>query len=155
MESAIKVFIDLKNETIEFEKPETFLNHIDVSLIFNSAEQFNNLSFSASLTCENSSVEQSFPKNGMQYQGTSGGTLEKIYFEITQNTDYQLDINVQHDGKFFKNSLVFKTEYPCENTGWTWNGNAWQSPIAYPEDGKLYVWNNDKENWELSQNQPQ
>jgi hypothetical protein len=33
---------------------------------------------------------------------------------------------------------------------WTLNENyLWQSPVAYPEDGEQYVWNENRKEWEL------
>jgi hypothetical protein len=39
---------------------------------------------------------------------------------------------------------------PQNYKGWVLNENTcqWESPIPYPEDGKSYYWNEEKENWE-------
>mgnify|MGYP001429376358 FL=1 len=34
---------------------------------------------------------------------------------------------------------------------WTLNSNTclWESPVAYPEDGQLYTWNEETQQWDL------
>lgn len=34
---------------------------------------------------------------------------------------------------------------------WTWSNGQWISPISYPKDGKMYSWNEEKINWELTE----
>ena len=30
---------------------------------------------------------------------------------------------------------------------WTWNGSTWEAPVAYPDDGGEYVWDEDAGEW--------
>jgi hypothetical protein len=38
---------------------------------------------------------------------------------------------------------------PNSNPSWVYNAesNQWQPPTAYPDDGKVYDWNEDTTNW--------
>jgi hypothetical protein len=40
---------------------------------------------------------------------------------------------------------IFVTPQPFPS--WTRNGSLWDAPIAYPNDGKLYDWNEDLGAW--------
>jgi len=32
---------------------------------------------------------------------------------------------------------------------WTWSQGQWNAPVAYPDDGSRYVWNEENLNWEI------
>lgn len=38
----------------------------------------------------------------------------------------------------------------CYNSGWIFKREswAWEPPVAYPQDGKFYEWNNESESWD-------
>ena len=36
---------------------------------------------------------------------------------------------------------------PQPYPSWTWNGTAWEAPVAYPDDGGEYVWDEDAGEW--------
>jgi len=40
---------------------------------------------------------------------------------------------------------------PKPYNSWTLNTNSclWEAPVAYPNDGKLYIWNEDELRWDL------
>ena len=42
---------------------------------------------------------------------------------------------------------IFITPQPYPS--WIREGSFWKPPIAYPTDGKFYVWNEDEQTWNL------
>ena len=53
---------------------------------------------------------------------------------------YSFDANAQPDGAFFA---------PQPYPSWTLNTQTyqWQSPVPYPTDGKMYVWDEATQSW--------
>tara|TARA_Y100000004_G_scaffold50498_1_gene55650 strand:+ start:1713 stop:2087 length:375 start_codon:yes stop_codon:yes gene_type:complete len=67
-------------------------------------------------------------------QHLNGGTpFRKNYAGIGYTYDYARD------------AFIPPKPYPS----WTLNSNTclWEAPVAYPEDGKLYIWNEENQNW--------
>lgn len=152
MDSLIEIYVDLEKEKFTFKRSQAFFDHLDVSLIFETTDElfFDNLKFDISISNTEYNKTESFPPPGIKYEATQGGTFQRAYFEIKRGIDYKLEISLQNAGKFLKDSMMFKADIPESiNAGWIWDGNQWQSPIPYPTDGKLYIWNNDEKNWVL------
>ena len=38
---------------------------------------------------------------------------------------------------------------PAPYPSWTWANNAWQAPVAMPDDGQPYTWNEEAQTWDL------
>lgn len=36
---------------------------------------------------------------------------------------------------------------PAPYPSWTWNGQQWQSPVPYPDDGGMYQWDETAGQW--------
>lgn len=95
---------------------------------------------------------------------------EKFNYEYTEPQDdegYQwiidnLDgtwIKTSYNGSIRKNFASVGYKYdkkldafipPQNYSGWILNKDTckWEAPVAYPEDGKSYFWNENTENWE-------
>lgn len=43
------------------------------------------------------------------------------------------------------NKYIQPSEYPS----WQYNGDAWESPVPYPNDGEEYVWDEPSTSWLL------
>ena len=153
MESIITASIDLRNQSIEFEKSDNFSDHLYVSVKIktDSVVMLNDtLSINARLVSEKGAFEDFVPKMGEVYDQTSGGVFHKFYFDIVCKIAYTLELDFQFDGKLIKGKLDFIADPPpCPNAGWIWQDDSWKSPVPYPTDGKLYLWNNEQTNWVL------
>lgn len=85
-------------------------------------------------------------KQGIEY-------LKSIHGEDTiwVQTSYNAKIrkNFAGVGYFYdKQNDAFIAPKPFES--WVLNSQyIWNPPIEYPNDGKKYMWNEDKKNWEL------
>ena len=50
-------------------------------------------------------------------------------------------------GDFFQG--IFRIPAPYQS--WVWDGTEWTAPIDYPQDGLLYVWDEETTSWIESQ----
>jgi hypothetical protein len=41
---------------------------------------------------------------------------------------------------------------PQPYVSWTRNKGVWEAPVAYPDDGEFYNWNEEDLNWDLIEN---
>jgi hypothetical protein len=87
-------------------------------------------------------------RGGMHYQPNSNipsedqsKSLRKNYAGIGFQYDQQRDAFIPPKPVEFPSFIL--NEQTC----------LWEAPIPYPNDGKLYNWNEQNQTWELSQNQ--
>lgn len=52
---------------------------------------------------------------------------------------------------YVTDSLIEKTNIKPYDS-WIWSGEKWESPIKYPNDGKVYLWNESEVNWQIHNN---
>jgi hypothetical protein len=72
---------------------------------------------------------------GAWIQTSYNGSIRKNYAGIGFTYD------------FIKDAFIA----PKPHSSWILNEQSyvWESPIAYPTDGQLYIWNEENDNWEL------
>lgn len=88
-----------------------------------------------------------------------GKTPEEWYGEFRG----QKCVRTSYNAKIRKNYAGIGFSYDSENDwfqapqpypSWTLDNNAqWQPPIAYPNDGNFYTWNEDAKEWTLIENE--
>tara|TARA_R100001510_G_C7495380_1_gene101351 strand:+ start:136 stop:489 length:354 start_codon:yes stop_codon:yes gene_type:complete len=78
-------------------------------------------------------IQTSYNTFGNKHQ--LGGTpLRKNYAAVGGNYD--------KEGDFFYDEQPFPSWLLSKDTG------LWEPPVSYPDDGKEYVWNEDKKSWD-------
>ena len=87
-----------------------------------------------------------------------GNIREQVCKRTSYNTRGGAHIN---DGTPFRKNYAgigFTYDYardafipPKPYNSWTLNANTclWESPVAYPDDGQLYTWNEETQQWDL------
>ena len=98
---------------------------------------------------------------------TDGSTNWEIHYgnireQVCKRTSYNT-----RGGAHINNGTPFRKNYagvgytydygrdafipPKPFDSWTLNSNTclWESPVAYPEDGQLYTWNEETQQWDL------
>jgi len=87
-----------------------------------------------------------------------GNIREQVCKRTSYNTRGGAHIN---DGTPFRKNYAgigFTYDYardafipPKPYDSWTLNANTclWEAPVAYPEDGQLYTWNEENQQWDL------
>jgi len=86
-------------------------------------------------------------KQGITYISTDQFLLlsERVFWKADDEISFVIKVN-DITKKF--NLTVPRPEQPYKS--WTWKDGIWTPPVAYPEDGKKYVWNEEKLNWVLN-----
>lgn len=126
--------------------------YTDLSIGFTNNESvviFVNLNFGFTLSSNDGILEtQSYPPDGLTYIQTDQEYLviHRINFQPEKN--YSLFLWVENNGIRSEYTYNFVTPRPAQPyPSWIWNGTTWESPVNYPEDGKIYTWDEDTISW--------
>src|SRR6056300_824808 len=100
-----------------------------------------------------------FNRTGDLYKRTSYNTRGGIHYDPETNepsADQSKAFRKNYAGTGFtydKTRDAFIPPKPYES--WTLNEETclWDSPVPYPENGKMYTWNEQTQTWELLENQ--
>ena len=121
--------------TIGDEKTNEDLNHeIDLT------------NFSVVITEKNNEfLPISFPEAGVYLKSTDQFFLfsERISWNVDDVITFTVKIG-ELEKEF--TYTVPRPEQPYPS--WTWSNGQWNAPVAYPDDGSRYDWNEEKLNWE-------
>jgi hypothetical protein len=117
--------------------------------------EFDNLSFGYELRDSSSSMisQGSYPPEGTEYVNTEADEsqwMECIKILTNPETDYVLHMWCVNGGNRFEKDFSFTTPRPTQPfASWTWDSSnlEWVSPTPYPDDGKLYDWDEDTTSW--------
>jgi hypothetical protein len=89
-----------------------------------------------------------YPPPGVRYVRSDQAYLVVQRLNLKPEQTYTLFLWAENDGKRFEKDFEFTTPKPIQPyPSWTWDGEKWNPPVPYPEDGKLYTWNEDLLNW--------
>ena len=70
--------------------------------------------------------------------------------QVCKRTSYNSKIRGTYAGIGFTYNEaedIFITPQPYRS--WTREGSFWNPPIAYPTDGKKYIWNEENQTWDI------
>jgi hypothetical protein len=86
-------------------------------------------------------------KHGITYISTDQYLLlsQRIFWKAEDEISFVIKVN---DITKEFNLTVPRPEQPFKS--WTWKDGRWTPPVPFPEDGKMYEWNEEKLNWELN-----
>ena len=73
----------------------------------------------------------------------------EIRGQVCKRTSYNSNIRGTYAGIGFSYNVeedIFVIPQPFPS--WTRNGSFWEAPIPYPNNNKIYVWNESNINWE-------
>lgn len=112
--------------------------------------EFNDLKFGYELRQgENIKKYGSFPPSNVRYVRSDQQYIvtERLVFESEKT--YTLWLWCENDGKRFEKEFEFTTPRPAQPyDSWLWDGEKWNPPVPYPDDGNVYKWNEDLQEWE-------
>ena len=122
--------LDLRGETISFD---------DLRFGFTAKDGDNIIS------------ERTYPPDGVKYICSDQEVLET--FRLEWQADMVIDIDVwqeQTTGRVEGSHQVTVPRPPQPYPSWTWNSEtlSWDAPIPYPDDGKVYEWNEAEQRWD-------
>jgi hypothetical protein len=127
-------------------------NYADLFISFTNEApivEFKNLRFGYELKQEgNIKKYNMFPKAGARYIRSDQPYLvvERLHFKPDQT--YTLFLWAENGGKRFEKEFEITTPRPKQPyPSWIWNGERWNAPTPYPEDGLRYRWNEETQTW--------
>lgn len=89
-----------------------------------------------------------FPLPGCKYVCSNQEHLISERLNLQPETEYEIYLWMENDRKSFDKSVIFTTPRPQQPySSWSWDGENWNSPISYPDDGGYYTWNEEIQNW--------
>ena len=135
-----KKFFFFENENREFDIG--FLNGNEDIVIFD------NLSFGFKATSGAQTLEFFAPSENEIFVQASQDFRFHYYLDFSPGAAVKIDFWVLNSGEKSEFSFEFvvkgpKSPYPS----WVWNEGNWKPPIPYPDDGGLYEWDEDKQDW--------
>jgi len=156
----VKIITDLAHKTFSLETKDIdpYYDYVDLKFSFsldgNTEVEFNNLSFGYSVFFEDFLLgADTYPKNNIEYISNGQDYLElSRVFGFRPNRNYEIEIVVNHSEESFSANLSFevpKLDQPYKS--WIWNDELikWEAPIAFPEDGNFYTWNEETQSWDI------
>jgi hypothetical protein len=148
---------NLNTQTWEIVKDITSSNFVDLHIGFTndlSLVSFDNLQFSYELKYNNVVEKfEKFPKTGIKYISSDQKFLVIDRIDVDIEKEYQLSLFVENSGKKSNISFQFMIpKPPSPYPSWIWEESVWNSPIPYPDDGQMYVWNEELQQWEVVNN---
>ena len=87
-----------------------------------------------------------------QWIQTSYNTHNGIHYGQDGKPDGGIALRGNYAGIGYIYDEINDVFYPSKPySSWTLNNTTWtwESPVPYPTDGKLYIWNENIKNWEL------
>jgi hypothetical protein len=103
---------------------------------------------------EDENNEEQLAHDGWIYKRTSYNTRGGIHYQADNNTpsqDQSKAFRKNYAGiGYYYDSIRDAFIPPKPFPSWTLNEDTclWQSPIPYPNDGKMYTWNEEIGNWQ-------
>jgi len=91
-----------------------------------------------------------FPPPNTRYIRTDQKYLVVERLNLKMETNYELYLWAENDKEVFEATVEFTTPRPAQPyPSWTWNNESqvWESPVLYPDDGGLYLWDEDTQEW--------
>ena len=89
-----------------------------------------------------------FPPPNTRYVRTDQAYIVVERLNLLPDRDYVLYLWAENDGKTFEREVTFTTPKPAQPyPSWTWDGDQWKAPVAYPEDGEVYLWDEETQEW--------
>ena len=114
--------------------------------------EFKNLNFGYELR-QNENIKSYgvYPPANTKYVRSDQEYLVSVRIETQPNETYELFLWAENDSIKIEKTFELNIPKPQQNfESWTWNdiNKIWEAPVPYPEDNKIYTWNEETQNWE-------
>jgi hypothetical protein len=70
--------------------------------------------------------------------------------DLVPDEEYTLSVWAENAGERWEDTFTFtlpRPDSPFESWIYNEETHSWESPVAYPEDGGMYSWNEDNQEW--------
>jgi hypothetical protein len=110
---------------------------------------FDNLKFGFFAEVEGENVyEESYPPEGFSYICTDQTYIASERVNFNYDDFVFLTFWAENAGERYDGSIEFSIPRPdSPYPSWSWNGSEWKAPVLYPNDGGIYVWDEDSQGW--------
>lgn len=86
-------------------------------------------------------LAEAWPRPGVTYVRTDQDVLETARVRWQPDDEITLSVWMESALGRVEDSATFTVPRPAQPyPSWTWQGGRWAPPVAYPEDGGEYVW---------------
>jgi len=139
-----------KNWTINVPIIEHGYNELHINFVSeNEVTQFDNLKFGYRLTLNGNEISsEDFPHIGRKLESSDNSVLARPAIIVLADKVYTLDIWARNKGEIMETSTQFETiKQDQPHPSWIWNGEMWVPPVAKPNDGRYYNWNENSKSW--------
>jgi len=93
---------------------------------------------------------ESYPPENVTYLSTDQEFMQRSNLTLENNTEYKILFWVSDKGESHQIEFDFITpDATVRYPSFVWDGEMWRAPIDYPDDGKMYIWNEMVKNWVL------
>lgn len=112
--------------------------------------EYSNLRFGFELRKDGEVVqEKSWPPKNVRYIRSDQSCLVTHRIKYDSDTTYEFFLWAENANQRAEHTFEFVTPMPPQPyPSWTWDGSDWIAPVAHPDNGKFYVWNEEQQNWE-------
>jgi len=150
--SKIYAYDDLRDNQWDVIEENTSSHYADLHIGFTNdlpIVEFTNLSFGFELRKDGEVIDShTWPLEGVRYRRTDQTYLVTHRLKFTPETEYELFVWAENAGIRAEKAHTFTTPRPAQPyPSWTWDGNTWNPPIPYPDDGGFYAWDEDAQAW--------
>jgi hypothetical protein len=89
-----------------------------------------------------------FPPSGVTYVQTDQDKLTSVPVRWSTGDEVTVEVWLTTDaGTVTAQHSLTVPRPPQPYPSWTWDGSRWAAPVAYPEDGGLYQWDEAAQTW--------
>jgi hypothetical protein len=111
--------------------------------------EFTDLKFGFTLSSDNETIDsKDYPPKNVRYIRSDQKYLITHRLKFTPDTEYQLFLWAENAKTYIEHTETFTTPIPTQPyPSWTWDGENWNAPVEYPDDGGNYEWSEDEQTW--------
>lgn len=130
-------------------QPESPSPDVEIGFHHNgSRAEFDNLAFGFTVTVDgDEKYVASYPPAGAKYISSDQRYISNDRVTLLYDDEATLSIWAENAGQRYEHSVDFVVPRPEQPyPSWVWNGEWWDPPVPYPDEG-FYVWDEEAQEW--------
>ena len=131
--------------------PETSSPDLEIGFKENggSVAQFDRLAFGFTVVANGLPVlTKAYPPQGVRYVASNQTYLTSDRVNLVSDDEVVLAVWAENNGQRYEGQTTFTVPRPEQPfPSWAWADGAWAAPVAYPEDGVFYSWDEPSQSW--------
>ena len=131
-------------------QPESSSPVLEIGFVSDTAlVEFDNLTFGYACTVNTKTVAKgSYPVEGVIYVSTDQPYIVSETIFLNYDDDAILTVWAKNAGQEYSDTVTFTVPRPDQPyPSWAWNGEWWEPPVPYPDDGGRYEWDEEGQQW--------